>query len=128
MGNIILIILNQLLIMNPTIQIHPMITSIAYTTEVDQALIQMTISPIILNQLLITSIDYTMEEDKGLIKMTISLIICNQFLTTSTTCIMQEELDLTQMIMNPTIEHLANVYKDLETKSIYLQVSNFFSV
>ena len=75
-----------------------------------------------------TSIAYTMEEDQGLIQMTIILIIWNQRLTTSTIYIMQEELDLIQMIMNRTIEHLGNVYKDLEIESVHLQVSKFFAV
>ena len=55
------------MIMNPTIQIQPMITSIAYTTEEDQAPIQMTISLIILNQLSITSTVYITQEIQDLI-------------------------------------------------------------
>merc|ERR1712098_252324 len=105
-----------------------LITSTVYIMQEDQDPIQMIMNLTIQIQSMIMSIDYTMEENKGLIKMTISLIIWNQFLTTSTTYIMQEELDLTQMIMNPIIEHLAKAYKDLETKSIYLQVSNFLAV
>ena len=55
--------------MNHTIQILTMITSIAYTTEEDQGLIQMTMILIILKQVLITSTVYIMQEDQALIRM-----------------------------------------------------------
>ena len=57
------------MIMNPTIQVQLMITSIAYTTEEDQGLIQMTMILIILKQVLITSTVYIMQEDQALIRM-----------------------------------------------------------
>jgi len=69
----------------------------------------MIMHPTILIQSLITSIAYTMEEDQGLIQMTIILIIWNQRLTTSTIYIIQEEQGLISMIMDPTIEYLRNV-------------------
>merc|ERR1712212_798177 len=107
--------------MNPTIQIQSMITSIAHTMEEYKALLQMTISLIILNLLLvmstvyimqgdqdlipmimnptmqiqsmIPSIAYTMEEYKALFQMTISLIILNLLLVMSTVYIMQGDQD-----------------------------------
>merc|ERR1712126_183203 len=64
-------------------------------------------------------------DDKALIQMTISLIILNQLSITSTIYIMQEGQDLIQMIMNPIIEYLGEVYKYFQIKSIHLLVYKF---